>query len=425
MNLSDSLVVLAGSGLLFALVGGVSCDLQSAAPADLVGAAAGCPDVSSASAAAKADWAKEFGIDVEVGKKIKAGVVAALELDAFAGKIDADLVAGCGGLATDLGKAGPYKNGSEACKAAIDAMAAIKAKMGAGVKMSLVAQPPHCAASLDAAAQCVAECEANVDPGSVEVKCEPGKLSGQCEAECKGSCELQAAAKCEGTCNGSCDAKFSGSCAGKCDGKCDGKTSKGASCAGKCEGTCTAGAEGSCGGKCEGECKLSGAAKCEGTCHGDCSVQMKAPKCEGEVEPPKASAECKAQCNAKLQAQVECTPPRVALAIEGGADAAAVAKYKAAIEKNLPLVLKVAVGMKDGALKAAGNVKAVVEGVQVAVKSAGSAQVGARIAACVAAPFKAAFDAAASVQANVSVSVDVQASASASGSASGSAKTGL
>src|SRR5687768_5358566 len=78
MKLSDSLVVLAGTGLLFALAGGVSCDLQSAAPADLAGAAAGCPDVSSASAAAKVDWAKEFGIDAAVGKKIKAGVVAAL-----------------------------------------------------------------------------------------------------------------------------------------------------------------------------------------------------------------------------------------------------------------------------------------------------------------------------------------------------------
>ena len=40
------------------------------------------------------------------------------------------------------------------------------------------------AGTIDAMASCVAECDASVEPGSVEVQCEKGKLSGTCEAEC-------------------------------------------------------------------------------------------------------------------------------------------------------------------------------------------------------------------------------------------------
>jgi hypothetical protein len=147
---------------------------------------------------------------------------------------------------------------------------------------------------------------------------------------------------------------------------------------------------------------------------------MKAPRCTGDVKPPKASAECDANCDASVQARVQCTPARVSLLVEGAADAAAAAKYRAAIQRNLPAVLKIAVGMKDQALAVSGNVNAVVKGVQSTVSTLkGSGSAGARLAACVAAPFKAAYDAAASIRANVSISVEVQASASAKGSASG------
>ena len=400
-----------------------SCDtVSTVAPGGITNVVAGCPDVSSIQAAAQADWAAEFGLDAGVATKIKSGVVAALELDAFAGKLDADLKAACGGLATDLGASGDWKDGPSACKAAMTAIADIKGKLGASAKLELAIEPPRCAASMDAMADCVAQCDASVDPGSVKVECEPGKLSGQCDAQCSGTCNVEAGAACEGTCKGSCDASFSGSCGGACTGKCDGKKVDGAACAGKCEGSCSAEASGQCGGKCSGACEMKAAGKCEGTCTGECSVEMKAPKCEGEMEPPKASAECNAQCETKVQAEVECTPGRVVVLVDGAADAGAAAKYKAALEKNLPAVIEVAVGMKDQALGVAGNVKGVVEGVQAAVASVkASPQVGARLTACVAAPFKAAIDAAASVKANVDVSVEVQASASASASASGSA----
>lgn len=410
-----------------ATLGMSSCDKLgiSADPGAIAGAAAHCPDVGSVAAVMKIDWAKEFGLDATVAGNVKAGVRAAVELQGFAAELDAKLLAACGNLARDLGKEGKHESGGQACKAAADAIAEVKAKLGASAKVTLAIEPPRCRASIDAMADCVAECDASVEPGKVEVQCEPGKLSGTCEAQCSGRCDLAAAAHCEGKCEGSCSAKFSGSCGGQCKGTCDGKKTDGASCAGKCEGSCSALAEGTCGGQCDGSCELKAAAQCNGTCTGECSVEMKAPSCEGDIQPPKASAECNAACETHVQADVECQPGRVALVVEGSADAQLAATFRAAIERNLPAVLEIAVGMKDQALGVAGEVKAVVGGVQASIKALKSApEVGARLTACVAMPFKAAFDAAASIKANVDVSVQVQASVTASASASGSAKAG-
>ena len=124
-----------------------------------------------------------------------------------------------------------------------------------------------------------------------------------------------------------------------------------------------------------------------------------------------------------MNGKLECTPAKVALKVEGSADAALTAKYKSAIEKNLPGILKIAIGFKDRAASITANVQGVVEGAQGAVKVAasGSPVSGAALTACVSAPFKGALDAAASIKANVNVSVDVKASAEAKGSASGKA----
>jgi len=386
-------------------------------------------DTSSAEAIAKFDFAGEFKLDAKAAAQLKGGIQAAVELKAFADAIDADLKTACGGLAKDLGKGGEFKSGEEACKAAIAAMGEVKGKIGASAKFVLDVEPPKCGLDIQAYGDCAGHCEGSATGPSAKVECEPGKLQGECSANCKGSCEMSAAAECKGECSGSCDATFSGTCGGKCDGKCDGKVldaKANGQCNGKCEGKCDAKAKGTCGGKCGGSCAIQGEAKCSGTCTGGCSVEMKAPKCTGEVTPPKVSAECKAHCDAQVQAKASCTPAKVSIRMEGQGDAQAFATYKAAIEKNLPIVLKIAIGMGDRAAKMAGNVKVVVEGVQSSVEGAvkASPMVGAKLTACVAAPFKGAFDAAASIKANVNVSVDVKASASASGSASGGGKAG-
>ncbi len=136
---------------------------------------------------------------------------------------------------------------------------------------------------------------------------------------------------------------------------------------------------------------------------------MKAPKCSGTVKPPEMSAECKANCDAKVNAKVECTPASVSVSFSGAADAEAGSKLKGAIEKNLPGILKVTLGMKGRLEAVVANVKASIEGVQAAVKGGGSAAL--KIAGCFAASLKAQADA------SVSINVSVKASASASGSA--------
>lgn len=377
-----------------------------------------CPDVANVEAVANFDWANEFKLDAEAAGKLKGGITAAINLKGLAAQIDGDLKLACGNLAKDLGASGDFEDGASACKAAMTAMGDVKAKIGGQAKLSLDMKPPKCSASMDAMADCAAECDASLEGGKADIKCEGGEISGTCDAKCKGSCELEAAATCGGKCEGSCDAKFKGTCTGTCDGKCNGKKVNG-ECKGTCEGKCDAGASGECKGKCSGSCELAAGGQCQGTCSGSCSVSMKEPSCSGEVTPPKMSAECKASCDAKLSGQVSCTPAKVSLKVEGAADADAAARYKAAIEKNLPAILKIAIGMKDRVDGVVANVSGVVDGAQTAVKGAvsGGPMAAAALTACVAAPFKGAIDAVASIKANVNVSVEVNASVSASGKA--------
>ncbi len=384
------------------------------------GAAGNCPDMTKADAIESFDFEKEFKLKPEVAAKIKAGVGAASEMSAFADKIDGDLKVACGNLAHDLGAAGDYKDGQDACKAAVRAIGDAKAKLGASVKVALDVSEPHCGLDVNVYADCAAHCDATVTPGKAEIKCEGGKLQGECSGKCQGSCETSASAVCTGECNGTCDAEIKGACSGKCSGKCDGKAmpaSAGGKCDGTCDGKCDGNVKADCKGKCGGDCKMSAQAECKGTCSGSCSVEMKEPKCAGDIEPPKMSAECKAKCDAHVEAKAECTPPHVALLVSGSTDAKAADAFRLTLEKDLGAVLKVALGTGKAAEHVVGEVSTVVEGAQAAVQTAGDPMTTARLTACVSAPFKGALDAAANIKASVSVSVSVQASASASGSA--------
>jgi hypothetical protein len=386
----------------------------------LPGVGGNCPDMTKVEAVESFDFGKEFKLKAEVAGKIKAGVSAAVEIQGLNAKIDADLTTACGNLAKDLGDTGSYKNAQEACHAAMKVMGDVKAKMGASAKIALDVTEPHCGVDVKAYGDCAASCDATVKPGSVQVKCEGGKLQGSCTGQCEGECEASASAACTGECSGSCDADIKGECSGNCAGKCDGKATPagaGAACAGTCEGKCTGSVKAECHGKCGGSCHMKAAASCQGTCTGHCSVEMQAPKCVGKVEPPQMSAECKAHCDAKVQAHAECTPPHIALRIVGSADAKAEATFRAAVEKNLPAILTVAIGTGKHIGELLESVKVVGEGGMAAVQAAGDPATVLRLGGCVGGPFKGVADAAAGIKANVNVSVSVQASASASGSA--------
>jgi len=379
--------------------GGKTPGTPGALTSGVPGGGGECPDLSSADAVAKVDFVNEFKVTAENGTKLKAGLQASAGIQAYSAKLDGDLKTACTWLAKDFGVTGEFKSGEDSCKAAAEAMKGGKAKLGAKAKLQIDTTPPRCEASMNVVADCAAKCDASVTPGSAKVECEPGKLSGSCNAECSGACDIKGSAKCEGTCEGSCDASFKGACGGGCNGKCDGKASNGGACNGTCEGSCSANAKGSCNGKCGGSCELKAKAKCEGTCTGSCSVEMKEPKCTGEVT------------------------GQVIVRIEGASDASAAANYKNALEKSLPAIIAIAEGQAKQANKTASNVSTVVEGLQGSVQgmASGGLGAGAKLAGCVAAPFKGAVDAAANVKADVKVSVDVKASASASGSASGKA----
>jgi len=401
---------------------------------DATGGALGnkCPDLAKVESVLAYDFAGNFKIDAQAGARLKAGTAAALELKAFTDQIDGELKVACGNIAKDLGGSGDFKDGKAACDAAIKGIGEVKAKLGGNAKVALTVKEPVCRADLNMYADCAGKCDVKASGGQAKVECEPGKLSGQCDAKCEGSCEVEAAAKCEGTCSGSCDAEIKGSCSGKCNGKCDGKTSSGGSCAGTCEGKCEGGTvKGECKGKCGGNCELKASAKCDGTCTGKCSAEMKAPKCTGEVKPPQVSADCKAHCDANATAKMDCTPAKVGVVITGAADAQLSAKLQGTLEKNFPAVLKVAVGLGDKGIKMAANVQTVVEGVSGSVQAiaqtsgdpAKAGLIAGQITACLGDTFKGAIAAAGSLKADVKVSVDVKASASASagGSAKGSA----
>jgi hypothetical protein len=402
----------------------VNCGSLPKLPGGLPGIPS-CPDMSKPDEIAKFDWAASFKLKPDVAAKVKAGVGAAVEMKILADKIEADLTGACGKIATDLGDTNTYKNAQDACKAAATAIASAKGKLGAAAKVSLDIDPPKCGLDINAYGDCGASCDATVKPGGADIQCDGGKLQGTCGASCSGECDMSAGAACSGECDGGCDADISGSCSGNCTGKCDGKASNGASCAGKCDGKCSGSVKGTCKGTCKGNCKLSAAAKCSGTCTGTCSAKMDAPKCTGTVKPPSMSADCKAKCDAQVQANATCTPPHVLVHIVGAADAGAATKLQTVLESDLPLVLNVAIGTAKNVGQIVGSVKTVVEGVEGVVKTATSDKIaGAALIACVALPFKGAIDAATGIQANVSVSVSVQASASGGGGAASASASG-
>ena len=255
---------------------------------------------------------------------------AALDVEAAALDISGGLRGELDAIALSVGLE-PGAGGAEIA-------AAVNAQFTANLEggISIEFQPPRCEASFEVAASAAAECDVDVEPGSVSVACEGSceaeagvavdcgaeaelKCTGtapnlECSGECSGSCSLDftAGGTCEGTCNGDCDAGCSltdadGNCAGECTGMCTGecevKMEGGAMCEGKCGGECTYTAP-------EGGCEASASASCEAMAGG--SVECSG-SCEGTVTEPSVSVECEATVEAKAEASIECYPPELAV----------------------------------------------------------------------------------------------------------------
>src|SRR5215471_20340861 len=160
-------------------------------PGDL-GGGGSCPKTEAD--VDKASW----GLKADLEGKLKAGLSAAASMKELSAKIEGDVTTACTNLAKDLGASdadlapkgdGPGKKAEAACDAAAKFVGEMKAK--AHAKIEVKAKEPVCKASVDAMADCAAHCDAKIKPGQVDVKCEGGKLSGSCDAECKGSCSVE------------------------------------------------------------------------------------------------------------------------------------------------------------------------------------------------------------------------------------------
>jgi hypothetical protein len=366
---------------------------------------------------------------LKLDASVQGFVQAAADLKAQVDSINADVLAACSDIATQLGATNTWSAlmGSDAISngqmtgACDQANVQINAIMSdptikASAHVALTITPPVCTVTASVQASCEANCnvDASCTPGMIDVtaRCDPGQLSVQCEGMCNASavCEgsVEAAANCQGTCSATCN----GQCTGTCTAEAGSQTMNDAACMGKCSGTCT--------GTCTGECKIDANANvtcgANVSCRGGCTGTATAPKCEGEIKalPPEchADADCEASCQGQAQAAATCTEGKVTLAVDTSVDARLVT-LKTALEANLPKLILAAESKGKLVADAIGNV-ANAGTALVAKVTANVSTVGGKAVACA----KAAGEA--SVNASASVSVSVHASASVEGSASGS-----
>jgi hypothetical protein len=313
-----------------------------------------------------ADGIKVLG--VADGNATISGVAS---VDAFFGSVlhlkdTANSVAG--GIQAQLGAI----RGDFGFEANADIVASIRAQIDGELKV--VAEPARCSIDINASIEATAKCDAEFDPGKAEVKCTGGcdldvkAPEIKCDAEAELSCTVVAPeVRCMGQCSGTCElsGEAAASCSGTCNGACEGtcsayaKDSSGtAQCAGSCSGTCKGtcdvelSANLDCSGKCKGECTMTGgSAKCDGAVRASCTakdpeVGIKCDgRCDTNIVPPKAKAECEASAKAQASANVQCTPPHVAVTykLKASLEGEARAKFDAAltsfVKVRLPALL--------------------------------------------------------------------------------------
>lgn len=292
------------------------CDQVAAAQGDIC-----CTDFTPGADLSAVDW------KIEGAQKVSfaAFMQAAADFTGAASATVTDLTAACQQLAVDLGadeKAVKETNPAKRATAWCDLAKGQLDKQIKG-KIEFSYQPPSCTVNINAQASCEANCNVDAscmgDLGSATVRCDPGQLSGKCDGQCTAKCEGSAnlAVTCDGTCEGTCE--------GMCEGKASGGQCAG-NCAGKCRGTCNV--------------KSGAMVECEGDCTGGCSVEVRAPKCKGELKEPdvscKADASCSGSCQASASARAECKEP--ALEITSNLDP----KIIASLKLGLPRILSIA-----------------------------------------------------------------------------------
>jgi hypothetical protein len=284
---------------------------------------------------AQRDWGS-----AQAALKLEGFLLATSDFLGAAADVQDSMTRTCKKMGRELGVSSAAMSGGvkDVCNPVVEKL---RSEMGdirgkANLNVKVVATPPRCEVDMDAYAECTAKCEAELEPGEVDVQCEGGHIVGQCSAKCTGECNVDVQGTCQGTCEGTCTAQCQGTCKGECEGECS-STGADGQCNGQCDGACHGTCEGGCQGSCEGECWVSGKAECNGECRGGCSVDYEKPRCTGEVKPPKASADCKASCDARLNAKAECEPGKAKVVVDGNVSSnlkSKVDRVKAAIRSG-------------------------------------------------------------------------------------------
>lgn len=362
----------------------------------MIGAAVACTEDGTIPAGCE-----DLGTDGPA-QKASAVIAAVNDLTVEAGALATELEAVCDDMAAELGITPPAPTEEQTTREATCAAVAAEIETiltEASATVTVSYEPAVCTVSVDGYAMCAAECDVDVD-AMAEVTCEGGELSGSCSGTCSGSCTVEGSASCMGECSGSCTGSCSGTCTGECDGTCSVTDDEG-NCVGTCDGTCMGTCSATCEGSCSGSCTADIEGSCEGTCTGSCDVEFEAPRCSGDAD-VMASAECEAACDAELNADLQCTEPRVTIDVVGDGTGR-VADLIRTLQLHWPRFLSL-----TGRIEAA-----VAAGADVVVAANELSDVSTAAAICLGAAANAAANAAASLEISVTVTVEVSASASA------------
>jgi len=316
---------------------------------------AACPDLADREALAAVDFSADFGLSADDAQALTAGLIAAAGMEALSARLDADLRVACTSIARELGER-PRADGVEAaCAAAVKGIDDARTRLGGKARFSLAYLAPRCGLPAQPLLACLNLCagaeddSATGDALSTRLDC-PGQAStGTCEGQCDGSCDATEGMVCDGKCLGGCDWGFRGDCDGTCVGTCNGRASRGI-CAGRCVGQCFGLARhGICSGRCLGPCQLRRPAPCSGLCGGRCSTAWKGLQCDSVPRTAPAAAACGPSCEIDAAAAARCSSARVTVTIDMAArNMQARARHLSGVlERFLPAIVSVSVGMKD------------------------------------------------------------------------------
>lgn len=299
----------------------------------------------------------DFGTTADA-QRLEAFLAASATFATQAETLDNELRTACVSIARDLGipdsELQPSGN-QTATQAACNRVAmqirqdlmALRAE--AGVQVFVEVTPPVCRVDVNAYSRCLAECDATFTPGMADLQCMGGEIRGRCTATCTGTCAVMASGSCTGSCEGTCTGSCTGNCVGQCEGTCTTRDASGncmGMCMGTCRGTCSAG----CTGSCMGQCVAMASGSCSGECRGMCSVAFEEPRCTGTVVPPMANADCRASCDARVNARADCSDPQVRVVILGMVSASNTMRadrVRTALQNNYGRVVKAAAQLRN------------------------------------------------------------------------------